>query len=556
MAKKKVALLSNITSELIGQHLASRYDIYLPGGYNTWVSEIFNEKSELYQRTLDAVIVLLDGTRELCRNGGEEARNYLETWLAAVKKVAAHMESVPIFVSAIDVKADGIRAFSEPDRAVELRNRWYQDILRLSQAQNNIYLYDFADRIDEVGRQKFYSSKMWYMASMPYSIVGIQETASMLDTLLQNAFEPRRKLVVLDLDNTLWGGVVGEDGVDGIQLSRYKEGARYYDFQRQLLKMKERGTLLAVCSKNNPEDVREVFEKHPDMVLHEQDFVALEINWGDKASGIVRMAKNLNLTESAVIFIDDNPMEREQVRAACPEVLVPEFPRDTTQLPEFAEEIYERYLRPLRVLQEDSQKTEMYHAREKREQERNQSGSLAEYIAKLEMQADIHVMREEEQQRVVQLCQKTNQFNVTTKRYTESEIAQLCKKLGTTVFVAYAKDKYGDEGLVGVVIAAVKGREVFFDTFLMSCRVMGRELERVIMDVLLGYYSRVADTAAGRYVRTAKNTPVEHLYETLGFELSHETSNEKLYRRDIRNFTYVQPKMYKQVIFHAEPDAD
>ena len=347
-----------------------------------------------------------------------------------------------------------------------------------------MYIFDLADTISEIGRKQFYSNKMWYMSSMPYSRDGLNAVAKEIDRMLGSSFSTRKKIIALDLDNTLWGGVIGEDGVDGIELSDHKEGQRYYDFQRQLLEMNNRNIVLAVSSKTNPEDAEAAIQGHPAMLLRDDDFVSRKINWDNKNINLKAMESELKLTEGGFIFIDDNPVERETVKGECAEMLVPDFPEDTTELLTFAEDIWFDYCRPLRVLGEDLKKTQMYQNEARRKQEMSKSLNLDDYIAKLEMVVDIHRMREPELERVVQLINKTNQFNMTTKRYTQAEVEEIAAKPANAIYVVYSSDKYGDSGLISVIILIGNQAEVLIDTFLMSCRVMGRKLEDVIIHEL------------------------------------------------------------------------
>ena len=405
-----------------------------------------------------------------------------------------------------------------------------------------VYVLDILQRIIDKGRDNFYSPKMWYMGSMPYSKLGIEIIVDEITLAMDAAFRSRKKIAVLDLDNTLWGGVIGEDGVNGITLSEYNEGGRFYDFQQRFLEMKKRGVVLAINSKNNMEDVEEAFQ-HPDMLLSKEDFVSTRINWDDKALNIKNMAEELNLTEGSFVFIDDNPIEQKIVSGQCPDVFVPAFPEDTVGLPLFAERIYRENFQTLRITEEDSQKTKMYQTEVKRKAVKTDEMDLDSYIKLLEMKADIHRMRQEEKERVHQLCNKTNQFNLTTKRYSLKEIEKLVAAENTDVFTVSVSDKFGDNGLVSVIITKRCAETVFIDTFLMSCRVMGRRLEDVIISVLVGYY-KDKGKLIGLYEPTAKNMPVATLYPKMGFTQMDDG--------DVKQYYYELYKPYPKVSSYAE----
>lgn len=547
-SKKKVALLSNVTVDLIVAKLRTKYEFYLPEGFDTWVQETINPASGLYNERVDAVIVLLDGTEARAWKNVEEGAERITLWKQALSALLKNITTAPIFVSTIDFRENRIKSLSERKNRTEFENDWYQFVQGLVENNDNVYILDIADTIAEVGRKQFYSHKMWYMSSMPYSRDGLAVVSEEIGRALSSAFELRKKIIALDLDNTLWGGVIGEDGVDGIELSDHKEGQRYYDFQRQLLEMKNRGIVLAINSKNNSEDAEVAIQGHPAMLLRDNDFVSRKINWENKAVNLKAMESELNLTEGGFIFIDDNPVERETVKGECPDALVPDFPVDTTELLSFAEEIWFDYCRPLRVLGEDLKKTQMYHNEAKRKQAMSESLNLDDYIAKLEMVADIHRMRPEEIERVTQLINKTNQFNVTTKRYTQAEVKEIAANPENAVYVVYSSDKYGDSALISVIILIGEQTDVRIDTFLMSCRVMGRRLEEVIMNELAVKYK---GKIKGEFIPTAKNAPVKELYDRLGFKLVSNSDGHKTYELNANDYKNKSFDSYKEIRFEG-----
>lgn len=546
--KKRVALLSNVTVDLIAGRLSDKYDFYLPEGFDTWVQETINPASGLYNRCVDTVIILLDGTEARSWKSLNEGEERIALWKQALTALTDQITEIPIFVSTIDIRENRIKSLSERKYRIEFENSWYQFVQELIETKNNIYLLDIADMIAEIGRKKFYSDKMWYMSSMPYSRDGFHIVCTGIDRVLGAAFSSRKKIIVLDLDNTLWGGAVGEDGVEGIELSNHKEGQRYYDFQRQILEMKNRGIVLAINSKNNSEDAENAIENHPAMLLHIDDFVSRKINWENKAANLKAMEAELKLTEGSFIFIDDNPVEREIVKGECQDVFVPDFPSDTAEILSFAEDIWFDYCMPLRVLKEDMKKTQLYQSEAERGLEMSQCLNLDDYIAKMEIVVDIHRMRPEERERVAQLCNKTNQFNVTTKRYTQAEIEKIAENDDNAVYVVYSSDKYGDSGLVSVIIMVDFGVDVKIDTFLMSCRVMGRKLEDVVINELAAKYAEKRKII-GEFIPTVKNSPVSRLYDKLGFKMVSDDDGHRVYEFDLSVCKKKHFNSYKQIIF-------
>lgn len=548
MEKKKIAILSNVTVDLITAKLRKKYDFFIPEGFDTWIQEAINVNSSLYSCELDGIVILIDGTEARSWKDQETAADRLFLWKQAVSAITDKVEAIPVFISTIDFRENRIKSYSERKSSPELSFDWYTFIQGLVEQKSNVFVLDIAETILEVGRKQFYSNKMWYMSSMPYSRDGLASVVKEIDRALDAAFTSRKKIIVLDLDNTLWGGVIGEDGIEGIELSDHKEGQRFYDFQYQLLKMKERGTVLAINSKNNEEDAEDAINNHPNMILRDRDFVSRKINWNNKAQNIKEIAQELNITEGGFIFVDDNPVEREIVKGECPEVVVPVFPEDTSELIAFAENIWGDYIRPLRVLAEDSNKTQMYQSDAKRKREKANSLNLDDYIARLGISVDIHRMKPEELDRVTQLCNKTNQFNLTTKRYTKSEIEKIAAQEDNAVYVVHTRDKYGDNGIVSVMIICGEENTARIDTFLMSCRVMGRRIEDAITDTIAASIED-KDLLIGEYIPTAKNKPVADLYEKLGYKLVSDEEGHKKYALDLQGYSKKALEIFKDLTF-------
>lgn len=374
---------------------------------------------------------------------------------------------------------------------------------------------------------------------------GVEAVAKQIGLSCSYVRGRRKKCLVVDLDNTLWGGVIGKDGVDGIILDRHKEGGRYYDMQKCLKRMKENGIMLAMISKNNPEDVMPVFA-HPCMVLKETDFVSQKINWRPKTENIREMARELNIGLDAFVFLDDNPAEREQMREQCPEVEVVEFPKDTCLLSKVVEDAYDQYFKSLFITREDQNKTEKYRLQSKRREMEEQCSSVEDYLKKLELMADIHLMRKEEKNRVIQLAGKTNQFNTTTIRYDERQLEEIEKSGIGEIVVAQMKDRFGDEGLIAVIVMIYEGETGKIQSSVMSCRVMGRQLEYVMMDEIVKWI-RLSHPEILRleaeYRKTGKNKPVEELYDQLGFQVKEiwgeeeEMGFRKLYQVELESLS-------------------
>ncbi len=527
----KIALLSNVTVDLLADSLREQADVYLAAGFDTWQQEMILSSSGLYEYKPDSVAVLIHADA-YAWGDVEKGCRIIDEWCRAFKSFTEQLPSVPLFVSSIDISNMKCHYGAEIRVNQYLEDYLIEQVQELHSSGCNIYILPVKDRITDLGRNTFYSAKMWYFGSMPYSIKGISALSDLIIRYASVTKGMHKKCIAVDLDNTLWGGVIGEDGVEGIVLSSFKEGARYYDTQLLLRKMKEQGVMIAIVSKNNTEDVEPVFN-HPDMVLQHEDFVAEVINWEPKTVNIRQLAANLNIGLDSFVFLDDNPAERERMKAECPEVTVIDFPKDSSQLPAVVAKAYDDYFLSLEVTGEDTKKTAMYRAESQRKAELSSATSVEDYLKNLEMTMDVHLMKPEEEKRVTQLTNKTNQFNVTTKRYSEEEIHALATGEDSDILTVHMADKYGDQGLVAVLILKYEKEIADIDTFLMSCRVMGRSAENEIMaqiKKLLDQKSIKKVKAA--YIKTAKNAPVLELYDKLGFTLVSGTIEEIGDRKD------------------------
>ena len=324
---------------------------------------------------------------------------------------------------------------------------------------------------------------------------------------------------MLDLDNTLWGGVVGETGAHGIELGETAAGEAFRDFQRLVKSLAARGILIAVCSKNNPEDAREPFDKNADMILGFDDIVAFEAGWRPKADVIRDMASQLRLGLDSFVFFDDEPAERELIRQALPEVEVVEVPDDPAD--------YRRALldglwfESVSLSDEDRMRTKQYQVERQRQQ--SAKGSVDDYLRSLEMTAQVDVINPATIDRIVQLVCKTNQFNLTTRRHTRESIEVILQRDETIALTLQVEDRFGDYGIVGALIAVSDspghGEQLRIDTWLMSCRVIGRTAEQFLFNALVERArERNCHRLIGEFISTSKNAVVADLYERLGFD--------------------------------------
>jgi FkbH-like protein len=330
-----------------------------------------------------------------------------------------------------------------------------------------------------------------------------------------------RKLLAVDCDNTLWRGVIGEDGENGVQMDDLTaDGAAFQEVQRILKAWRREGVLLAIVSKNNPEDVDHMLADHPAMQLRDEDFVAKKVGWGEKVEGLRALAEDLNLGLDSFVFLDDSPFELQRVAEALPQVARLQVPERASDYPAMLRAAHGLFFNLSRST-EDLQRTEMYRTDAARKRTETQYASLDDYLASLDLKILVEEGGRIGAPRAAQMTQKTNQFNLTTRRYTEADIARFASDPDQLAATFSVSDRFGDYGVTGLVIAAIdrKTASAHLDTFLMSCRVLGRRIENAVMNWLTDRLRREGlSSLTGEYLPTAKNAQVADLLERMGFE--------------------------------------
>lgn len=368
-----------------------------------------------------------------------------------------------------------------------------------------------------LGQKEFYDTVLYYNAKMNVTMDAVPYISKNITDIIKSLRGSIKKAVILDLDNTLWGGVIGDDGLGGIEIGEYKRGPVFSDFQRWLKQLKDRGILLCVCSKNNEDTAKEPFTNHEDMILKLDDISMFVANWEDKASNIRMIQKSLNIGMDSIVFIDDNPFERNLVRSMIDDITVPELPEDPENYLAFLQS--ENLFETASYSVDDKDRTKQYQAEIKRKTLEQEFVSIDDYLINLEMVAEAKPFEPIRYSRIAQLTQRSNQFNLRTIRYTEADIEKIANDDGYITLYYTLKDKFGDHGLVSVVILKKESdKDVFVDTWLMSCRVLKRGMEEYIVNKLVkaaadaGFY-----TIHSEYIETPKNKMVKDIYKTMGF---------------------------------------
>jgi FkbH-like protein len=542
LQQHRVAILRSFTVEpvvplLRAAGFAAGLDLSVHiGEFNAYVQEIVDGGSALYGFAPDTAILAVDSRDAAPRLWRDwpglsvaEARSEIEAtverfrnWIAAFRG-HSHANLIVHTLASPEAMARGILDAQLEASQAEAFQEINRGLRRAAREQRGVYVLDYDALIARHGRIGWRDERKWLTVRMPFAARHLGNMAREWMRFLHPLTGKVAKAVAVDLDNTLWGGVIGEDGINGIKLGDEYPGASYREVQRALLDLRQRGILLALCSKNNLSDAMEVLERHPEMLLRPEHFAAIRIDWNDKSANLREIAAELNIGIDALAFVDDNPVERQQVRGAVPEVTVIELPEgDPLQFARAIRDapVFER----LTLSAEDAQRGEMYRVQQQRQKLESAAGSREDFYRSLEQEAEIGRVTAATLARVAQLTQKTNQFNLTTRRYTEQEIEQMSDSADWRVYSIRVRDRFSDNGLVGV--AALRRHEHAWeiDTLLLSCRVIGRTVETAFLAYLIDEtVAAGASVIEGWFLPTKKNAPASEFYSSHGFRLAEET---------------------------------
>lgn len=542
----KVAILGDTATQFLTQALRGvGYD----NGFNLKIWEadfnqierqVYDLSSELYEFKPEIVIVFQSSHKLLAKYNKIKpahhvffATNELEAIGNIVSNLNNNLNAKVIYYNCTEIDDSVFGSYSnktESSFLFQLRKLNYE-LMELASKSPILYLCDLSSIQNQVGKTNFFQTSVYINTEMVLSIDVLPKVASKTIDLINALNGKFKKCVILDLDNTTWGGIIGDDGLENIQIGSLGIGKAFSEFQYWIKKLKNRGIIVAVCSKNTESVAKEPFEKHPEMVLKIEDISVFVANWENKADNIRKIQSILNIGFDSMVFLDDNPFERNIVRENIPEICVPELPEDPAD--------YLEYLYPLNLFEtvsfsnEDAERTKLYQIEAQRVTVQQKFTNEDDFLKSLNMLSLVEPFNKFNTPRVAQLSQRSNQFNLRTVRYTDSDIESLGLSNNYFTFAFTLEDKFGDNGLICVIILKKDTTEtLFIDTWLMSCRVLKRGMENFVLNTISSFAKEKGFTyLKGEYLPTAKNEMVKEHYFDLGFE-----KNDNYWELNIENY--------------------
>lgn len=515
-AGMKLALLSNVNMDFVIRLLQKQAEVWQGEGYGNELGILMNRGSSYHVFNPDITFLVMD-LMELLEHDlePEPADRKIESWFRNAE--AAMEEGKLYYISDAYLWGTELSVLADAGRKAELEYLWQKRLEETCTARKNVRIFPFRRLVEELGTENAFSMKMWYMGKIPLAGEAQRRLCGLiLDKARVEKLVPK-KVLLLDLDNTLWGGLAGEQEHTPVELSEDHGGLAYKNLQRVISRMQKQGVLLGIVSKNNEPDAMEILERHPHMVLRPDAFAARRINWAPKHENIREIAEELNLGLDSFVFWDDSPQERQLVKEMLPQVTVPDFPERKEELAPAMAEIYREYFARPAVTEEDRARTAQYAANAARRELQGNAGSFEGYLKQLEIVA-VRVNPGKHMERMVQLLNKTNQFNLTTRRYTQGQLSQLREAADRRIYLYSVSDRFGDNGVVAAAMADCSGGIPVLTDFVMSCRVMGKNIEyALIEDIERDLRESGYERLRGIFIPTAKNMPVADLYDRLGY---------------------------------------
>jgi FkbH-like protein len=562
--KIRIALLSDAATQLLVPVLREALrcgglaaDIY-EAPFAAIELDVFNPSSDLYVFMPDAV-VLLNCTQAL-RSAFFQPGASPDFADEVEARITGVWNAIRSNTPAMIIQSNYVRPYERLFGNYDLKHAvsWSsavaeinRRIVRAAREHGNVLLNDVDGLASWIGRRVWFDERFWDLAKSLCAIEYLPAVAQNITDIVLAVRGRAVKCIILDLDNTLWGGVIGDDGLDGIELSAHGNGEAFHRFQSFLLALKKRGILLCVCSKNEHAAAIKPFEEHPEMVLRKNDIAVFVANWENKPENVKRIRDSLDIGYDSIAFIDDNPFERQAVRDLLPEVIVPELPDDPADYTKALSEL--NLFETTAFTAEDTERNDLYRAEFERRSVAGTFSNFEEYLESLNMTIEVAHFEASRLGRIVQLLQRSNQFNLTTHRYNQSECEAMMRDLKCIPLYAHLRDRFGDQGLISIIVARpdLATGTLEITDWLMSCRVLARRVEEYLMNYIIREAARLnLEYVAGTYTPTAKNAMVRDFFATFGFQKISETCDGATRWR-----LPVTAYKYRETHIHAEISA-
>ena len=537
LAKKlKIGILSSFTLNGLHETLSvkcSEYGIRCQtyvGDYNQYNQEILNSKSQLYNFSPDITFLILD-TRSLLGDyfyfpysiSSNERKSLVKEKINELENLISHFKNNTS--SKLVITNFNIPSYS-PNGVIETKSEFgfhemiqeiNNELRNIVKKQNSVYVFNFDQFISNHGEKNIFDDRQFHIGNIQISFNYIPYLAHELMGYVKPMLSINRKCIVVDLDNTLWGGVVGEDGFDGIKLSQESSGKAFIEFQKYLLSLWQQGIILAINSKNNFDDAMKVIQEHPEMILREKHFGSIKINWNDKAQNMQKISEDLSIGLNSMVFFDDDKTNQERISNEFPEILTIDLDSDPSTYVQKLKDLND--FNVLQRTDEDIKRGEMYSQQRQRNELKESISNIEDFLKKLDIKIQIQNPTDFNIPRISQLTLKTNQFNLTTKRYQENDIRTLVDDPKIRVGCAQVQDKFGDNGITSVFIIKKQEKKWIIDSFLQSCRIIGRGIEDAIMsEILKDAKKNGVEKVYANFIPTNKNKPTEEFLPQNGFK--------------------------------------
>lgn len=528
---KKIFVLSNFTFQTFKPYLEKKLENFNIrtqinfGEFNQIDQELYNKKNKNLKKA-DLILIAVDfnylypnNTFNFSRVNNDEIITKIRNWVKLIRNFSSAKILIWDFISDTHSYNLLINPYLNEDNIFVI-DKINQKIKKIISKLQDVYIFEISKISKNFGIKNIFDQRYTYLAKVPFSGEYYEKISFLLSRVISSIFSTPKKCLVLDLDNTLWGGVLGEDDINGIELGNTYNGVLFADFQKYLLSLKKRGVLLAIASKNNFKDVKKVFEKHNEMILKLSDFVNIKVNWNDKYQNINNIANEIGIGLNSIVFFDDSKIEREAIKKLLPEVNTLDIENDVTKYIDYIEN--SGFFDNITFTKEDLSKTKKYLVRSKGSKLIEKFKIKDDFLKSLKMISIIKPVNEFTLSRAAQLTNKTNQFNLNLKRYDSIKFKNLLKdKKKVIALTIQVKDRFGDHGVVGLAVAIQKDKNTWeLDNFLLSCRVLGRDVEKSLLYQIISTIkkrSKNVEFLRGFYKKGERNDQVKNFYSEQKF---------------------------------------